>query len=206
MAIYRTDEELEDIGRNFLRLLGIEDQVRPDMMTIIMKLKHAVPNFNYRRVPDEKMPRAEAEWSSEDFELSMRESVFVGMQRGDARSRFAVSHELSHYALGHRGYRNRKTESYQKDLSAASVKHEETEANRLAAIILAPERLVPEGASAEEISSTFGLSLPAAIIRKEEIDRLRRRRHGELRPLPDSVRELLQEAKRKGMNIQTKLD
>lgn len=152
------------------------------------------------------MPRAEAEWSSDDFELSMRESVFVGMQRGEARSRFAISHELSHYALGHKGYRNRKTEAFQRDLSAATVKHEETEANRLAAIILAPEHLVPEGASAEEISSTFGLSLPAAIIRKEEVDRIRRRRRGQLRPLPTSIVEMLNEAKRQGMNIQTTLD
>ncbi len=206
MPTYRTDEQLEEIGRNFLRNLGLEDQVRPDMMTVIMKLKHVVPNFNYRRVPDAKMVRAEAEWSSEDFELSMRESVFVGMQRGDVRCRFAVSHELSHYALGHKGYRNRKTQDFQKDLSSPSVKHEETEANRLAAIILAPEHLIPEGATADEISLTFGLSLAAAHIRKDEIDRIRRRRRGELRPLPASVVEFLKEAKRKGLNIQTKLD
>jgi hypothetical protein len=206
MATYRTDEELEEIGLKFLRHLGIEHQVRPDLLTIIMKLKKVDPKFNYRRVPDERMPRAEAEWSSEDYELSMRESVFVGMQRGEVRSRFAVSHELSHYALGHKGYLNRKTDDLQKDFSAPSVKHQESEANRLAAIILAPEHLVPEGANAEEISTTFGLSLTAAIIRKDEVDRIRRRRHGELRPLPESVREMLLEAKRRGMNIQTKLD
>jgi len=55
MATYRSDEELEEIGRDFLRKLGIEDQVRPDMMTIIMKLKKLDHKFNYRRVPDEKM-------------------------------------------------------------------------------------------------------------------------------------------------------
>jgi IrrE N-terminal-like domain len=206
MATYRTDEQLEELGLKFLRNLGLEHQVRPDLMTIIMKLKKADPRFNYRRVPDAKMPRSEAEWSSDDHTLSMRESVFVGMQRGDVRSCFAVSHELSHYALGHKGYLNRKTDDLQKDFSASSVKHQESEANRLAAIILAPEHLVPEGASAEAISTTFGLSLPAAIIRKDEVDRVRRRRRGELRPLPESVREMLLTAKRRGMNIQTKLD
>jgi hypothetical protein len=206
MPTYRTDEELEELGRRFLRTLGIEDQIRPDMMTVITKLKRHVPQFNYRRVPDDQMPRAEAEWSSEDVLLTMRESVFVGMQRGEVRSRFAVSHELAHYALGHKGYRNRKTEALQRDYSSASVKHEESEANRLAAIILAPEHLMPEGASAEEISATFGLSLPASIIRKEEIERMRRRRRGQLRPLPASIAEMLRDAKRQGMNIQTRLD
>jgi len=47
MPTYRTDEQLEEIGRNFLRNLGLEGQVRPDMMTVIMKLKHVVPNFNF---------------------------------------------------------------------------------------------------------------------------------------------------------------
>ena len=39
MAIYRTDEQLEEIGRNFLRRIGLEHQVRPDVMTVINKLK-----------------------------------------------------------------------------------------------------------------------------------------------------------------------
>ena len=42
MFDYRTDETLEDIGRNFFRQIGLENQVRPDLMTIINKLKHTV--------------------------------------------------------------------------------------------------------------------------------------------------------------------
>jgi hypothetical protein len=206
MATYRTDEQMEEIGRNFLARLGIEFQVRPDMMTIITKLKHEVPSFNYRRVPDVEMPQAEAHWYSDEFELGMRESVFTGMQRGDAHCRFVVCHELSHYALNHKGSLNRLANTSQRTLSAATVKHQESEANRLAVIILAPEHLVPEKASAEEISSMFGLSLTAAILRKEEVDRIRRRRRGELRPLPESVAAMLKEAKRQGIPIQTQLD
>jgi hypothetical protein len=38
--MFRTDEDLEAVARNFLKKIGLEYQVRPDMMTIISKLKH----------------------------------------------------------------------------------------------------------------------------------------------------------------------
>jgi hypothetical protein len=206
MAVYRTDEQLEDLGRDFLRRIGIENQTRPDMMTIIAKLRHVVPAFKYRRVPDKDMPHAEAEWNSDETEISMRESVFTGMQRGDTHPRFVVFHELSHYALGHQGTRNRVSSSQVRQYSAASVKHQETEASRFAVILMAPEHLIPEGASAEDIASQFAMSLTAAIIRKEEVDRIRRRRRGESRPLPESIKEMLRNARDKGFPIQTQLD
>jgi Zn-dependent peptidase ImmA (M78 family) len=176
------------------------------VMTVINKLKHVEAAFNYRRVPDKDMPDAEAEWNSEAIEIAMRESVFTGMQHGDTHPRFVVFHELSHYALGHKGTRNRISSSQVRQYSAAQVKHEETEASRLAVIIMAPEYLVPENATAEDIASRFGMSLTAAILRKEEVDRIRRRRRGELRPLPASVKESLRNARDQGFPIQTQLD
>jgi Zn-dependent peptidase ImmA (M78 family) len=152
------------------------------------------------------VPDGEAEWDSGSTEVAMRESVFTGMQRGDAHPRFVVFHELSHYALGHKGTRNRISNPAVRAMSAAQVRHEETEATRLAAILMAPEHLVPEGASAETIAAQFGMSLKAATIRKDEVDRIRRRRRGELRPLPASVKEMLRNARDRGFPIQTQLD
>jgi len=203
---YRTDEHLEALGRNFLRGLGLEHQTYPDLMTIITKAKHNNPQFKYRRVPDRDLPEAEAEWNSEECELRMLESVFVGMQRGEPHHRFVVFHELSHYALGHKGFRNRIADPRVRQYSVTRVKHEEAEANRLAVMLMAPEHLVPEEASAEQLASLFGLSLTAAILRKEEIDRVRRRRRGELRPLPKSVKDLLRAARDQGFSIQTQID
>jgi Zn-dependent peptidase ImmA (M78 family) len=206
MPAYRTDEQLEEIGRDFLRRLGLEHRVRPEPMTVIAKLKHVVRGFDYRRVPDREMPDAEAEWDSGAREIAVRESIFVGMQRGDPHSCFVVFHELSHYCLGHEGTRNRVANPQVRRMSAPQVKHEEAEASRLAVMLMAPEHHVPENASAEELASMFGLSLTAAILRKEEVDRIRRRRRGELRPLPASVKELLRNARDKGFPIQTQLD
>ena len=205
MPRYRTDEELEEFGRKFLRRLGLEHQAAPDAMTVITKIKHTDSKFNYRRVPDRDMKDAEARWDSENNEVAMRESVFIGMQNGESHNRFVVFHELSHYALGHQGVRNRGMERI-RAYSAGVVKHEETEASRLAAILMAPEHLVPENASADDIAEQVGMSLTAAVLRKEEVDRIRRHRRGELRPLPESVKELLRDARDKGLPIRTRLD
>jgi Zn-dependent peptidase ImmA (M78 family) len=205
MAIYRTDEQLEEIGRNFLRRLGLEGQVRPDTMTVIGKIKHTDVRFNYRRVPDREMPDAEARWDSDKCEVAMRESIFTGMQRGDAHARFVVFHEISHYVLNHKGTRNRATEQI-RSYSVGTMKHEESEASRLATILMAPDHLVPADKTAEQIAELFGMSLKAAILRKDEIDSIRRRRRGELRPLPQSVKELLRNARDKGFPIQSQLD
>jgi hypothetical protein len=196
--VFRTDEELEAVARNFLKRIGLEHQVRPDMMTIISKLKHVVPSFNYQRVPDAEMPSAEAQWLSEDFILKMRESVFVEMQRGQPRARMTVAHELSHYLLKHKGLLNRSTQRTISEITVPHVRRQESEARRLGPIILAPEYLVPEGATVEQIVEVFGLSIEAATYRKDEVDAVRRRARGELRPLPVSIADYLEEAKRRG--------
>jgi len=151
------------------------------------------------------MKDADALWDSENRTMSMRESIFVGMQQGDAHARFVVFHEISHYVLGHEGTRTRAVEKV-RGYSGAKVKHEESEASRLAVVLMAPEHLIPENATPEKISEMFGMSLTAAIIRKEEVDRVRRRRRGEFRPLPESVKEVLRNARNQGMNIRTQLD
>jgi hypothetical protein len=196
--MFKTDEDLEHVARNFLKRIGLEYQVSPDMMTVISKLKHVVPSFNYQRVPDADMPNAEAQWLSDDFILKMRESVFVEMQRGQARARMTVAHELSHYLLKHKGLLNRSTQKTMSEIAVPLVRRQESEARRLGPIILAPEYLVSEGATAEEIVNMFGLSPEAASYRKEEVDAVRRRARGQNRPLPASIANYLEESKRRG--------
>jgi Zn-dependent peptidase ImmA (M78 family) len=206
MAGYKTDEDLEDRVRVFLKGLGLEHQVRPDLMTIIAKIKHKNPKFQYARIPDHEMPDAEAQWDSEKYVLSMRESVFVGMQRSETRANMSVAHELAHYLLRHEGLLNRTTGAKTSEMIGNKLRHQESEARRTGPIILAPEHLVPEGATAEQISALFGMSLQAATYRQEEIEGIRRRRKGEDRKLPDGIVDMLREAKRRGHPIVTKLD
>jgi Zn-dependent peptidase ImmA (M78 family) len=206
MSHYRTDEQLEEIVRKFLRRLGLEFQDRPDMMTIIVKTKAAFPGFNYKRVPDSQMASEEAQWDSETWTLAMRESVFEAMQRGEPRARMTLAHELSHFLLEHKGIRNRSISPKTCEKAVRSVRNDEAEAKRCAPIILAPEHLASDDVSRDELTEKFGLSNQAALLRHEGILRLRRRARGEMRGLPQKVSDFLREAQRRGKDLKTRLD
>jgi hypothetical protein len=55
--------------------------------------------------------------------------------------------------------------------------------------------------TAEEFADRFDISVRAAKIRLEEIQRMQRRRSGEKRPLPSGVLEFLQNARKKGFKV-----
>jgi Zn-dependent peptidase ImmA (M78 family) len=203
--MWKTDEDLEDIAGRFLGGLGIGHQIRPDLMTVITKIKHADPSY-YERVPHGEMLDAEAQWDSAGRVLRMRESVFVGMQRSEPRARMTVAHELSHYLLGHEGLLNRSVVRAASELAVDRIRHQESEARRLAPVLMAPEHLVPEPVDVDVLIDRFGFSAEAAAIRKDEIEAIRRRRRGKKRPLPRSVVDFLREAKRRGVDVRTELD
>ena len=54
------DEDFEAAARRLRIKLGIDDQLRPDMITVVIKLKDHGMIANYVRVPDEDMPDDEA--------------------------------------------------------------------------------------------------------------------------------------------------
>jgi hypothetical protein len=202
--IRRADEELEDITRKFLRSIGLEFQIRPDLMTVIVKVKSIYRKFDYSRLPDHELPGAEAQWDSIRGLLLMRETVFRAMQRGDNRARMSVAHELIHFVLGHEGILNRSIEKTGVEKSVPRIRHQESEARRGGPMLLAPAHLIPEGMKAGDIAETFGLSPEAALYRQEEVERLRRRASRYERPIPPSVLEFLQEARRRGVEIPRK--
>jgi hypothetical protein len=81
---------------------------------------------------------------------------------------------------------------------ALSIIHDETEADKFAAAFLAPLYLAgnPLLAKPSDLTERFGISLRAAEIRLEELQRLYRRAHKIPRPLPDSIVEFLVNARK----------
>lgn len=201
-----TDEEIEKRATSLRKALGIEGQLRPDMMTVIQKTKHSFKKFGYLRVPDDDMPDAEAQWDSDKGILSLRESVFRAMQRDEPRARMTVAHELGHFALKHEGVRNRSLEAGAAEKYLEWVRRDEREAKRFAAAFLAPADFIREDDTAEDIAERFGLSAQAAEIRKSEVEAMRRRAAGHSRDLPSAVLDFLREAQRRGLSVRTKLD
>jgi Zn-dependent peptidase ImmA (M78 family) len=177
------------------------------MMTIISKLKALYPSqFDFKRIADTNLPDAEAQWDSLQNVLTMRESVFCAMQRGEPHARQTVAHEIGHFVLGHTGVRYRSDVKSTAEKIIPRIRHEESEARRFAPRLLAPASLIETSWTAEEIAERFGLSQRSAQIRVEEIGALYRRGSGETRRLPTVVVDFLREAKRRGATIRTDLD
>jgi hypothetical protein len=195
----RTDEDLEQVVAKTLDKLGLGFVPNPDMMTVITKLKHTFPGFNYARVPDAEMPDAYAQYDSEKQVVRMRESTFVGMQRGEARARMTVFEEISHFILGHKGVLNRSVGKTISERAVDQTIAQEAEAKRCAAIFAAPQYQLPDDVNAEYLMKAHSLSFDAASIRLDRVERLRRRARGEHRQLPTSIVNYLEERKRRGV-------
>jgi hypothetical protein len=206
MLRHVTDEEIEQRVTVLRRELGFQNQSRPDMMTVIQKLRTSFRHFTYQQVPDSEMPHAEAQWDARKGLLRMRESVVGAIQRGEPRARMAIANEIGHFAMRHSGVCNRSTTQTTAGRSLLEAKKEESEARRFAAMFLAPHYLLSSTDTVEDIVDRFGLSFEAAMIRKGEFDAFQRRASGRRRELPSVVVDYLKEAQRQGAKLRTDLD
>jgi Zn-dependent peptidase ImmA (M78 family) len=145
---YLEDEDIERVARQLRKKLGIDDQLRPDMMTVIVKLKEHGILKNYVRVRDEDMPGDEAYYDSDDNLLYIRESTFCAANalytHTDSErqhARFTLAHEIGHIALKHDGLHFRGATSAKARKIPSRVRQEERDAERFAAAFLAPAHL-----------------------------------------------------------------
>jgi hypothetical protein len=146
MALYQ-DGEFEESARAFRRLLSLEFDLRPDVVTVIFKLKHLGLIKDYKRVPDAELPDSEAYFDSFDGILYVRESTFCDANSTSApeprrrRARFTLAHEFGHVWLKHKGIRHRGEAGALQERLVKQIKQDEREAYRFAGAFLAPAYL-----------------------------------------------------------------
>jgi Zn-dependent peptidase ImmA (M78 family) len=143
------DNDIEMAARKLRIELGIDDQLRPDMPTVIFKLKDHGLISNYERVPDEEMPNDEAKYDSSQRILYLRESTYCAANAmfnfsasERRRARYTIAHEIGHIALKHDGIRFRGNTASIAESIVPKIRRQEYEANRFAASFLAPAHLV----------------------------------------------------------------
>jgi Zn-dependent peptidase ImmA (M78 family) len=149
------------------------------------------------------MPGVEAKFDPDKGIIYIRESTYLAAEKGEERARWTIAHEVGHFALNHRTIRNRSSDPRLIDKIAPTIRRDETQAHRFAAALLAPlhrAEFSPQ-TTAKQIAARFGISLQAAGARLEELGRIYRRLQGIKRQLPNSVIDLLAEARRKGHKI-----
>lgn len=200
---YLLDEDFENAGRNLRVKLGIDDKARLDPIDVLRKLKHHGYIVDYVRVSNGSMPEAEAKFDPDKGIIYIRESIYLAAERGEARARWTIGHEVGHFALNHRKIRNRSSDPRLIEKIAPTIRRDETQANKFAAAFLAPFHRAEFSpyTTAQQIANRFGISLEAAKSRLQELYRIYRRLHGIKRQLPNSIIDLLAEARRKGHMI-----
>src|SRR4051794_32368369 len=129
--------ELEDYEREAYEcrtVLGIEAHTQPDMITVIIKLKHLGLIEDYERVADHELPEDEAFWDPVRKLLRLRESIFCGANQLNPgqRPRFTIAHELGHIWRGHKNARHRNVSRRPIEKIAPTIRRDEREANGFA--------------------------------------------------------------------------
>jgi hypothetical protein len=142
------DTEFESSVRDLRKLLGIEFDARPDMITVIYKLKDRGLIKNYLRVPDAEMPDDEAFFNPFTKILHISERVFEAgngffvEETKRQRARFTLAEEVGHIWLKHNGVRYRGQTGKLQEKLVKQIRQEEREARRFAGTFLVPAYLV----------------------------------------------------------------
>lgn len=197
----RNIDELEEIAgriRHRLRLLAVSTF---DVIEVTEnRLPEIFPGLKLIRVPNERLPHAEAEANSSTNSILVRESVYQQAKDWNPKARFIVMEEVCHIALGHNGPRFRRHPT-QGAICGSAERRDEREARQLAALLLAPTAFAQECASPEEIAERFFLSAEASEYRWLEVQRAKRLAAGRRRELPPDIIDFLKEQKRRGYRV-----
>lgn len=197
----RSDEEnIEKRALQFRRMIGIDDtQVLIDAPTLLYKSQHYFPGVTYLLVSDAELPLPGGQWNAEKRQFTFRQSVFeaANRQNPDPRARWTIAHEVSHFANGHTGIRHRSLKGSLEKRLSTKVRGIELLTDRFTAALLAPLHLIKQDEPAWSIATRFCMSDHAAQIRAEEAARAYRRENGLTRQLPESIRSILDDLRRK---------
>jgi len=204
---YLRDEDYEFAARNLRIALGVDEQLRPNMVEVARLLKRHGYIADYVIAPDAKMQDAKAKYDPDERRLYISESIWQAAHNADPHAIWTIAHEVGHIALNHRKTRNRSVLPQKIEKIAGPVRQDERQADKFAASFLAPFHRsdFTLETTAQQLVKRFGISLPAAILRVKEFEPMFRRLHGISRPLPFGVVDFLAEQRKKGYMV-TSLD
>lgn len=97
--------------------------------------------------------------------ILLRQSVYDGAARGEARPRFTMCHEVGHLGL-HRGVAFARIDHAQ---SHRIFENSEWQADVFASHLLMPSHLLQDYSSVDSVMADFGVSRAAAIARLEKM-------------------------------------
>jgi Zn-dependent peptidase ImmA (M78 family) len=198
---YYSDEEFEETAKIIRTNVELDEQIQLDAIEFLRRLKRYGYIVDYLRVPDHTMPDDEAKYIAAERRIYIKEGVYSGAENWMDHYRFTIIHECSHALLNHQ-FERKRSFSMQAAVEkrVASIRHDETDADRLAAAIISPFHRAnfTLDTTAQQLARRFGLSAAAASARHATLSRIYRRRYNLPRPLPAGVIDFLAKRQREG--------
>jgi Zn-dependent peptidase ImmA (M78 family) len=198
-----SDEQYDQLAKTLREALGLDDQIKVDVVEMLRRMKHRGYLRDYISIPDADLPDAAAKFVPEEPKIYLRESTYRSASRGDPRARFTIAHEIAHCALNHQHTRKRGIAVGVFERRVPSIRRDERQADKLAAALLAPFHRAEFtlATTSQQLAEKFGLSDKMAAIRTNELGGMYRRRHGIKRDLPPGVTDFLTAKRREGFKV-----
>lgn len=189
-------EEIENKARDFRRRLGVDGLEFFDVPTLVFKACKLL-GLGYSLVTDQELPEPGGRWDAERKLFLFRQSVFEAANSlcPDPRARWTIVHEIIHALNGDKGIRNRSPVGSLEKKIQTGIRAIEAQTDRLTASFFAPYHLIHDDESASSIARRFGMGMEAATIRAAEVAKSRRRELGIDRPIPESIRNIIEDLK-----------
>jgi Zn-dependent peptidase ImmA (M78 family) len=153
------------------------------------------PKASFKILPKAEMKFVEAFADCTTNTIFIQENFPNELDPEYHHHRFTLAHELGHLALHHNGVRSRAVQGHEfrKQAGVVGVGRDESEASYWAGAFLMPTSIVTECETPPILSARCGVSIEAAKIRKENIERRFRRDRKEERPIPENTKRILAE-------------
>ncbi len=198
-----SDEDYDQIARVLREELGVDAAIWLDVIDALRCMKYRGYLRDFICLPDSDLPDAEAKFVAEERRIYLRDTVFKAAERGEPHARFTAAHEMAHCALFHQHTRKRGIAVGTFERKVFSIKRDETQADKLAAALLAPFHRAAFSLSttATQLADRFGLSASMSKARVAELAGIYRRRHNIQRELPPGVVDFLVARRAEGYPI-----
>jgi hypothetical protein len=188
----RSARDVEATSFAWRHALGVPDQWAPNIVDLLESvLPKFIPDFALVVLSNHEMGDAEAYTEFDPPQIAVRASVYSGAREGDGRSRWTLAHELGHLVM-HAGFaKNRLAVSNTIIASQPRLKafqSAEWQADKFAAYFLAPEHVVRQFSTPEELRESCLLSARSAQICFDEVGHRRGARN-----MPDCVQRLIRD-------------
>ena len=165
-------QDARGVALDWRKRLQIDTEYHPDIELILRRPRTAFPNIKVRTFSASayRKQRVRGWANTKTRTINISDSVEIGLKYGDPKSRWDAVHEVAHIALSHAGNNLLMGKPY-----PIEDRGFEKQVDEFIFEFLAPLHLAVSLNSVDEYERRFGIPRDKAIIRKHQVDELRRR-------------------------------